>query len=158
MTATLGESSVLGYGATRSTISTLAGVRDLSLGLVTDDTDITPHASGGWRSHTHGRKNAEISWEMLWDGTDAGQLAIRDAYLNDTAVELQITGSVGFIVTCAITGMRQIQGLGSAIVVSVTARPTLSAEDPAWLDVLTDLDNGEPVTDLDNGEPVLVAA
>lgn len=113
-------------------------VRDLTLTLETAEADVTTRGNAGWRATVATLKDASIEWEMVWAPADVGFAAIRDAFLNRTAVVLSVmdgtgAGSQGLVATCMITNFSRSEPLEEAITVSVTAKPTYSATPPAWV-------------------------
>ena len=167
MTATCGHQGALMWGASIDSLAVLNHVRDVVVDLTCDPADLTPHDAPGWRTSTHALRDAQISWSMLWGGTDAGLLAIRDAYLNDTPITLAALdgdttdptrGSEGLLATCLITAFARDERLTDTLAVHITAKPTLAASDPVWMSGLIDLDVGGFVTDDLTGQIVAVAA
>lgn len=158
MSADLGASGVLLYGASIASMAVL-NVRDLDATLTCDAVDLTPNNTPGWKASTHGQRDMQISWTMVWDGADAGLQAIRDAYLQDTPIVLWIAG--GMAAVCLITTFERDERISSAVMMRVVAKPTLPDADlvaPTWLYDLIDGDVGGLVVDDITSEPVQVAA
>ena len=68
--------------------------------------------------------------------------AIRDAFLNHTAVEFAVmdgdiatAGSQGLRASCMVTNFSRNEALEEAITVSVTVKPTFSANPPTWMTI-----------------------
>lgn len=169
MSERLGADAQIFYstGSDIESMTELANVRNATLSLECEPQDSTPNSSGGWRASTHSLRSASFEWDILWDTSDAGMQALRDAYLNDTPILLRFDdGSAsdplivarGFSASCIITKFKRSERLTDAVSVSVAAKPTLSTVDPAWLDGLIDADNSEWVYDDITGTIVLVAA
>jgi len=156
MTATIGYESLLLWGATIDSMAVLPNVRDLNVSLSCEAKDMTPNAAGGWRTSTHGLRDAEITFSLIWDNTDAGLQAIRDAYLNDTDIVLWVGGSIA--ATCIIADFKRDERITDAIAVRVTAKPTLAVVEPVWLEDLIDGDVGGFVIDDITSQNVQVAA
>lgn len=157
MSAEIGASGVLLYGTSIASMAVLNHVRDVDVALSCEAKDITPNDANGWRSSVPGDRELQFNWLMLWDNADAGQQVIRDAYLNDTPIFLWMAG--GIMAECLITGCIRDERITSAIVLRVTAKPTLATEiPPTWLYDLIDGDVGGLVVDDVTGEPVQVAA
>ena len=79
---------------------------------------------------------------MVWDSADTDFTAIRDAFLNKTAVELAVldgdvvtTGSQGLRASFMVTSFSRNEPLEEAITVSVTMKPTYSANPPEWMSI-----------------------
>lgn len=157
MSADIGASAILLYGTSIASMAVLNNVRDLDVSLSCSAQDITPNDANGWRSSVPGDRELQISWTMVWDNADAGLQVIRDAYLNDTPVVLWIAG--GIAAACLITSCVRDERIANAIVLRVTAKPTLSTEiEPSWLFDLIDGDVGGFVVDDITGDNVQVAA
>jgi len=156
MSAEIGASAVLLYGTSIASMAVLNNVRDLDAALTCEAKDMTPNATTGWKASTHGQRDLQISWSMVWDGADAGLQAIRDAYLQDTPIILWIAG--GMAAACLITTFERDERITSAVMVRVIARPTLSTLEPSWLYDLIDGDVGGFVVDDITGDNVQVAA
>lgn len=115
-------------------------VKDLTLNLDKDETDVTTRASGGFKEFVDGMIDASVEWSMLWDTSDANFTAIRTAFFAKTAVEFLIldgdeatAGSQGLRVTCMVKGFTRNETLGDALMVDVNIRPTKNANAaPAW--------------------------
>ena len=118
----------------------ISNVKDLTLNLDKDETDVTTRASGGFKEFVDGLIDASIEFSMLWDTADTNFTAIRTAFFAKTAVEFLIldgdegtAGSQGLRVTCMVKGFTRNEALGEALMVDVNIRPTKNANAaPAW--------------------------
>ena len=114
----------------------LANVRDVTLSLEAGEADVTTRANQGWRATVATLKEASVEFEMVWDTADAGFTAIKDAYLNNDIIGLQVrdgaTGQ-GLQADFMITAFSRSEPLEEAITVSVTAKVTYSDTPPSWL-------------------------
>jgi len=126
-------------GVGGSSWSELANVRDVTVSLEKAEIDVSNRAYGGWRANAGALKDATIEWDMIYDTTDAGFTAIRDAWLNDTVIGLAImdqnittVGAQGLHADCEIMSFSQPQPMEDAIKVNVRAKPTYSSTDPSW--------------------------
>lgn len=124
------------------TWSEMTNVKDLTLNLEASEADVTTRGNAGWRATIAALKDGSIEFEMVWDPTDAGFTAIQDAYFNNTTLEFAVmdgdvasTGSQGLRATMSITKLTRSEPLEQAITVSVTAKPTYSANAPEWMTV-----------------------
>lgn len=120
----------------------IPNVRDLTLSLEAGEADVTTRGNNGWRASVATLKDGSIEFEMVWDTADDDFAAIRDAFLNNTSIELAVmdgpitqSGSQGLRATCMITGFSRNEALEEAITVSVTAKPTYAANPPTWMTV-----------------------
>ena len=118
----------------------IGNVKDLTLSLEKDETDVTTRASGGWKEFVDGMKDATIEFGMLWDTGDADFTAIKDAFTGNTAIEVLVldglvatAGSQGLRVTCMVKSFTRNENLGEALMVDVSLRPVKNANAaPAW--------------------------
>jgi hypothetical protein len=101
---------------------------------------VTTRGNNGWRATVATLKDGSIEFDMVWDTADTDFAAIRDAFLNRTAIEfavmdgnITVAGSQGLRATCMVTKFSRSEPLEQAIMVSVTIKPTYSANAPSWL-------------------------
>ena len=117
----------------------IPNVKDVTLTLETAEADVTTRNNNGWRATVPTLKEASIEFEMVWDTTDTDFTAIRNAFLNRASVEFAVmdgdittSGSQGLRATCMVTSFNRNEPLEEAITVSVTVKPTYSANPPTW--------------------------
>src|SRR5690606_2794102 len=111
----------------------LANVRDVTLSLETGEADVTTRANSGWRATVATLKEASVEFEMVWDSTDTGFTAIKNAYINNGVIGLQVLdgpAGEGLQADFMITAFSRSESLEEAITVSVTAKVTYSATPP----------------------------
>lgn len=156
MTVEAGYTGTLLYGPDFDTLAVLNNVRDVRFDMVCDAEDLTPNDASGWKASTHGLRDMVISWSMVWDGADAGLQAIRDAYLQDTPIVLWAMD--GMAAVCTVLDFVRDERISNAIVVRVTAKPTLSDLEPSWLVDVPDIDVGGFVVDEITGQNIKAAA
>ena len=123
----------------------VGNVRDLTLNLETGEADVSTRGNNGWRATVGTLKDASLEFEMVWDTADSDFGAVRDAFLNNNTVEFAVmdglitgagsTGSQGLRATFRIASFSRNEALEEAITVSVTAKPTYSANPPSWMTV-----------------------
>jgi len=115
----------------------LTNVKDVTLSLETGEADVTTRANSGWRATVATLKDASVEFDMVWDSGDAGFTAIKDAYLNNDVIGLQVLdgdSGEGLQADFMITSFSRSEALEEAIMVSVTAKVTYSETPPTWLD------------------------
>ena len=107
----------------------LTNVRDVTLNVETGEADITTRANLGWRATAATLKECSLEFEMVFKPTDAGFLAIRNAWLNSTEIALAClsdedgeAGAEGPVGNFTITNLSRSEPLEEAIMVSVTAK------------------------------------
>ncbi len=120
----------------------LANTKDVTLNLQTGEADVTTRGNAGWRATIATLKEGSIEFEMIWDTTDPGFVAIKNAFFGSTLIGLAAmdgpiatAGTQGLEADCTITNFSRKEPLEEAIAVSVTAKPTYSATPPAWVTV-----------------------
>jgi hypothetical protein len=120
----------------------VTNVRDLTLNLEAGEADVTTRGNNGWRATVATLKDGSVEFEMVWDTEDDDFSAIRDAFLNHTAVEFAVmdgdiiaAGSQGLRASCMVTNFSRNEALEEAITVSVTVKPTYSTTPPEWMTV-----------------------
>jgi hypothetical protein len=120
----------------------IGNVKDLTLSLETGEADVTTRGNGGWRATVATLKDGALEFEMIWDTEDTDFTAIRTAFLGNTAVEMAVldglvatTGSQGLRASFMVTNFTRNEPLEEAITVSVSMKPTYSANAPAWMTV-----------------------
>ena len=125
----LGMNAKLYYGAAGSSAATEMGnVKDVTLTLEAGEADVTTRANAGWRATAPTLRECTAEFEMVWDPTDAGFTAIKNAFLTAGMVALKIldkTGGQGPDGDFAITSFSRNEALEEAITVSVTAKLAL---------------------------------
>ncbi|MEP0848613.1 MAG: hypothetical protein HRF50_17545 [Phycisphaerae bacterium] len=140
MAIRLGMEAVLKYKAggqgSGGSWTTLANVRDVTLSLEAGEADVTTRANSGWRATVATLKEASVEFEMVWDTADAGFTAIKNAYLNNELIGLQVLdadGGQGLQADFMITSFSRSEPLEEGITVSVTAKVTYSDTPPSWI-------------------------
>ena len=122
----LGMNAKLYYGAAGGSAATEMGnVRDVTLTLEAGEADVTTRANLGWRATAPTLRECTAEFEMVWDPTDAGFSAIKNAFLTAGLVALKVldqAGGQGPDGDFAITSFSRNEALEEAITVSVTAK------------------------------------
>ncbi|MCL2647562.1 MAG: phage tail tube protein [Phycisphaerales bacterium] len=132
---------VAGIGGTPTWIE-LTNVKNVTLSLTKGEADVTTRANKGWRATAGTLKEGTIEFEMIWDTSDTGFVAVKNAYFNNSiigiaAMDGPITGpdsngSQGLWADCMITDFSRDEPLEEALGVKVTAKPTYSTNPPIW--------------------------
>jgi len=120
----------------------LSNVKDLTLNLEKGEADVTTRANNGWRASVATLKDGSIEFEMVWDTEDAGFTAIKDAYFNDTSIELAVmdgdietVGNQGLRASFVVTNFTRNEPLEEALTVNVTLKVAYSDHAPEWMTV-----------------------
>ena len=128
------------YGVAGTTATNVMdNVRTATLNLSKAEADVTTRGNAGWRATVGTLKEGSVEFEMIWDTGDAGFIAIKDSYFDDTAIALLIldaeTGDgSGLDADFSITNFSRVEDLEDAVKVNVTAKPTYSTRAPEWID------------------------
>ena len=133
----LGLDAKLFHGAAGSTASSeMSNCKDVTLTLETGEADITTRAAEGWRITAATLKDASLEFEMVWDTSDNGFKAIKNAYFNNTAIALFASDGDGngLDADFVVTSFSRSEPLEEALTVSVTCKPTLVTRAPTWKD------------------------
>ena len=118
----------------------IGNVKDLTLNLEKGEADVTTRANGGWRSTVATLKEGSIEFSMVWDTSDPGFTAIKDAWFNNTPVEMavldgpvNVPGSQGLRASFAVIKFGREENLEEAMNVPVSLKPTYAANPPEWM-------------------------
>jgi predicted secreted protein len=132
-----------GIGGT-PTWTELPIVKDVKLNTSKGEADVTTRASGGWKQTVGTLTDASIEFEMVWDTASEAFQAVKDAYFGGTLIGLLMAdnplgeggtfpaGTEVFKADCAILKFERSEPLEQAVTVSVTAKPTYSANTPVY--------------------------
>jgi hypothetical protein len=128
-------------GSASPTLNEVGNCRDLTLGMEKNTTDVTVRANNGWRANKGVLKDGTIEWSMIADGEDADYVAFRDAFLNNTDVDIFVMSSdvdnadsEGLRAVVSINNFTRNEPLEEALTVDITAQPTyFPAMPPHWV-------------------------
>ena len=122
------------------TWSLVDNVRDLTTSVEKGDADVSTRGSGGWRQHAVTLKDGSIDFEMVWDTADIEFTSLKDAFFNDTTVEMAAldllvatTGAQGLHADFNVGDFSRAEALEDALKVSVKLTPARTANTPEWL-------------------------
>ena len=132
---TLGLEAKLFFGAAGSTATTeMKNVKDVTLNMETGEADVTTRAAEGWRLTAATLKEASVEFEMVWDPSDGGFAAIKEAYFKAEPLALFVSdgNENGLDADFVVTSFSRSEPLEEALTVSVTCKPTLVNRAPTW--------------------------
>ena len=119
----------------------MPNAKDVTLNLETGEADVSTRGNNGWRAILATLKEGSIEFESIWDTADEGFAALRQAYFNNTAIEMAVmdgditeTGSDGLRASMSVTNFTRNEPLEEAITASITLKPTYSANPPEWME------------------------
>lgn len=137
----LGLSAKL-YRDTGSAWDEVPNVKDLTLSMDKGEADVSTRGNNGWKASIAALKDASVEFNMVYDLSDVDMIAIKDAFLNNTAVRFIIldgdisaaaAASQGLKASFMITSFKIPQNLEEALMVDVVMKPTYSATAPTWV-------------------------
>lgn len=116
--------------------------RDVTLNLTKTEADVSRRGSGGWRAIVGAMKEASIDFELVFRDGDEDFEALRDSFLNGTAVGMAVmdgaietSGSQGLRADFEVFSMTRNEPLEGSITYTFSVKPTDSDNPPAWLEV-----------------------
>lgn len=119
------------------TWSEITNARDVTLNLEAGEADASRRGGGGWEEVLKALKSGSIEFELLYDNADAEFIAIRDAFFNDTSLDMlaldgdvATSGSQGLRVVCQVMNFSRNEPLTDALTVNVSVKPTPNADSP----------------------------
>ncbi len=133
----LGLDAKLFHGEAGNTATNeMTNVKDVTLNLESGDADITTRAAKGWRISAATLKEASLEFEMVWDTSDEGFKAVKNAFFNNTAIALFASDGDGngLDADFVVSSFSRSEPLEEALTVSVTCKPTLIDRAPTWKD------------------------
>lgn len=112
-------------------------IRDLTLSIEKNTAEVTTRAAEGWRQFLAALKDAEVTFNIVWDTEDPFFEAISDSFFNDTVIGMafldQDTGAgIGLVADFMVTNFTRNETLEEALTVDVTLKPAYSATAPEW--------------------------
>jgi len=127
-----------GIGGT-PTWTEVTAARDVTCTFSKGEADVTTRGGGGWKAVIGTIKDASIEFELVYDDADAAVQAILDAFLAGSILGLAVAkgditqnGTRAFMADCAVLKFDEKEPLENAITISVTAKPTYSANQPQF--------------------------
>lgn len=110
----------------------VTNVQDVTITLEADEEEITTRAGGGWKQHAQTLKDCTLEFQLLHQTANENYRAIRDAFLNGTAIALAALdgsatteGAEGPIGDFVITNFSRPEEIGGVMVNEVTAKLNL---------------------------------
>jgi len=147
MGARLGLEGVLyrnsgSYGS--PTLVAVTNIKDLTLNLEKNTSDVTTRGSNGWRQMLGVLKDASVDFNMLWDTSDANFTAIQTAFLATTvsaqtieffvmSADVDESDSQGLRASFMVEKFTKNEPLEEAQTVDVTIRPITATNAPQWV-------------------------
>ncbi len=120
----------------------ISNLKDVTINLEAGDADVTTRAGGGFRQSVATLKDGSVDFQMVWDTSDDGFTAFKNAFFNNTSIEcsfmdglIATTGSQGLHADFSVTNFSRSEALEEALMVDVSLKITKSDNTPEWLTV-----------------------
>lgn len=117
-------------------------VRDVTVTLEKDESDVTTRGTGGWRARVATLKDLNVEFEMVAFAADTDLAAVRDAFINGTTLDIAVmdteintVGAEGPRAEMEVFSFSRNEPLTEGLTYSVSLRPTLGANAPTWMTV-----------------------
>lgn len=118
----------------------IPNVKDVKVTLDPDTASAATRNNNGYNAKAATLKNLAYEFEMVWDPTDADMIAIRDAFLNNTTLDVValdggsgVSGSQGPRAICMVTKFGRDEPLSDFMKVPVMLEPTYNTTSgPTW--------------------------
>ena len=131
------------YRDNSGTWEEIGNVRDLSINMEMGVADVTTRGGNGWRQNVATLRDGTVTFQMVYDTTDADFTALQTAFLATTAAAREIkvaamdgdiatSGSQGLIAFMNVTNFSMPENLEEAVMVDVTLQPSYNSTAPAW--------------------------
>lgn len=120
----------------------IGNCRDVTLNMEKGEADVTTRSNNGWRAILGTLKDASIDFSMVWDTGDADFEAVRDAFLDNTLLDMAImdgdiavAGSQGLRAEMSVLGFTRNEPLEEGVTVDVSIKPGYSTNAPDWMEI-----------------------
>jgi hypothetical protein len=117
----------------------ITNARDVTLNLEKGEADVTTRGNNGWRAMKSTLKDGSVEFEMVWDTSDDGFSALKDAFFNGTSIALAIldgasdtAGTEGLWADFEVMNFSRSEPLEEAVKANVTVKPTYSSVAAEW--------------------------
>lgn len=114
-------------------------VKDCKIPMAADEADVSTRGNGGWKASKQALKSMSFEFQIVYDPGAATFETLRDAFLNGTALDLWASDlaedaedAQGPRAVCEVFKFDKSENLGDPVMVDVVAKPTYSANPPAW--------------------------
>ncbi len=115
-------------------------VKDASLKVDAGEWDGSRRGSSGWKQAARTMKNAEIELDMVFVPADAGYVALRNAFLAGTLLDMVVlTGLIsvddneGLRAEMVVLSLERDEKLEEGIMVKCKVKPGVSTNAPYWV-------------------------
>ena len=115
----------------------LTGAVKVSLNMAMGEADSTTRAAGGVKTAVPTLLEIPVEIEMFWDTADAGFQALKSAFLNRSAIGLQIMdedSGEGWQGDFAVFGFPREEPVDGIQAVTISLKPTYSATAPEYIE------------------------
>ena len=131
------------YRDNSGTWEEIGNVRDLTLNMEMGVADVTTRGGNGWRQNVATLRDGTVTFQMVYDTTDADFTALQTAFLATTAAGREIkiaamdgdiadSGTQGLVAFMNVTNFSMPENLEEAVMVDVTLQPSYNSTAPEW--------------------------
>lgn len=124
-------------GAAPSNLTEMTNVKDLGLKVGTGEADVTTRGNGGWEAVLATLKKGELTFNMVYDTSDASLLLIQKSFYTNANVALAVldgakatSGTRGVWADFMVTSFEKSENLEEAQMVSISLKPGYSSVAP----------------------------
>jgi len=121
----------------------VATAREVNVPSQKGEADVSTRGGSGWKATVGALKDARLEFELVYDSADAACEALLEAFLSDATIGLAAADGPMmpdgheirthfFMADCVITKFDRKEPLEQAVTISVTAKPTYSANPPCY--------------------------
>lgn len=140
---TLGADGYTHEAAAPGGLTEVTNVKDLSATIEVDSADVTTRGNNGWKASLSTLKDAEISFDMVYDPTDAQMLLIQKAFFTNGNLAVAVldgpkatSGTRGLWMDTNVSKFDKSENLTDAQMVSVSLKPAYSTVAPEAVKVV----------------------
>lgn len=134
---TLGTDGYTHEAAAPAGLSVVDNVKDLSANIEVDSADVTTRGNNGWKASLSTLKDAEISFDMVYDPSDAQMLVFQKAFFTNATLPVavldglkSVVGTRGLWMDTNVSKFDKTENLSDAQMVSVSLKPAYSTVAP----------------------------
>lgn len=136
------DANGINTAAAPSNLDEIPNVRDLGITIESGQADVTTRGNNGWVANLAALKDAELTFGMVYDNTDADVTAVLKAFLLNQNIALAVldgdkatAGTMGLWAEFQITGLNKGEELTEGQTFEVTAKPGYATVAPEWVKV-----------------------
>lgn len=113
---------------------------DVTINIDDSEADISIRGNGGWKATAATLSKATVEFQMVYDPADLDYLALMKSWLGNSSIPLAIlngsaatAGVQGLWADFEVMNISKAEPIDGAQLVTITAKPTLTAVAPEWV-------------------------